>query len=127
MAKLRSGACAEALKDNPDISAKAGVDQVLGALQKWRNFAHGPRKNLLMLSGIGIERLYEIGVVIYPGQNQEDVMGLNPSPAVAVQQEHITAAQIATPEALAAAEAGENSVSNVKTDKPMTSVSSFTD
>lgn len=125
IAKLTSSACTQALNNNPELSAKVGAEQVLAALQKWRSYAQGARKNFLMLSGIGIERLYDIGIVIYPGLSQAAVGGLIPSPAVAVQQEHKTATQIATPEAL---EAGNQStVANVKTDRPMTDSSSYTD
>jgi hypothetical protein len=76
---LDSGDCASALRENPGIAAEAGVESISNYLRNWRTYAHGKKKNTLMLSGIGIEKLYKIGIKIYPGMDQEEIKNSEPA------------------------------------------------
>jgi tagatose-1,6-bisphosphate aldolase len=70
---LSSGKCAKELAANSEVAEQIGVQGIIEALQRWRSVARGKRRNLLMLEGIGIERLYQIGIVVHPGKNQADL------------------------------------------------------
>lgn len=76
---LGSGDCASALQENPGVASGVGVESILNYLRNWRNYAHGKKKNTLMLSGIGIENLYKIGIKIYPGMDQGQIQNSEPA------------------------------------------------